>query len=322
MYKVTIPSYVKDSNYFWYVNRCLHSLKKENKISLEYVPQVPIFSPFVATITIEGKKKILDVRDDSELPLPDIQQNAEGTLVYKSNFSLELWNTPPETFEYKLPEEHKKYVSFCRPFIFGRAFSWPLDINEKEYCSRHLSPITKKIVSLSGEGIFAQQTLGRLQVYDVIYSSFKKEDIELFWNKRPHFQDRDKIKDYSLLTNKFSKPKDTVLHNYESYINWLSMGTYSLNMPGIACSQPFRLVDAVLSQRAIISSKCWSEQFNDFPFVKIDMDGYFKSTEEQVNNTKEQLKKLTYNIPLQEMNAWYDKYLSVDGMWNQLIQGL
>jgi hypothetical protein len=325
MTKIQVPGYIRNSRYFWYVYRCLLKLSQTNTISLEVLDTPPLLDwlIYVTTIYIDGKPLIIDLCDTSILPMTEINARPAGTPILKANYSSILWKNPPISFEHKLPEEQKQFLPLIKPFIFGRAISFDYDVDERELCAKHIKPITKDIVSLSGEGKFLQQTLNRLKIYDLIASSFISNKYELLWNKREHFENRNQVENYEQRIKNYPRPSTSLFNCYENYIEWLSTGRYSLNTPGISASQPFRLVDAVLAQRHVISTKIWIDSVKDYPVIMLPMEGYFNDQNEDETQARRILADLKfYEYSLEAATKWYDANLSVAGMWCQLQKGV
>lgn len=321
--KVIVPGYIRRNPYFWYVNRCLYKMEQSGLITIGIDDIEPTFSIFVGTIKIDGKPIIIDVRDDINLPWPEARLQPIGTKILKANYSLVLWNNPPTSFEYRLTTEELNLIPNTLPFIFGRSFSWDFDVDEKKYCSDFISPVSKEIVSLTGPGLFNQQTINRLNFYDLIKNTLSPEKIELLWIDKKHYQDSNKLSNYKERISVYSKPSHDLFGCYGNYIKWLSTGKYSLNFPGIAASQPFRLIDAVLAQRKIISTPMWIESSQAYPTILVPTDGYFSFDEQLIDQSKQILQNLSlYDYDLAEAQKWYDTNLSVEGMWAQLTKGL
>jgi len=322
-FKVIIPHHIITVPYFWYIYRSLYKLSQENKIELiiNNNPPPADWQRYAASIYIDGKPIVIDLCDSSNFAIWELEKHPLGTILLKANYSQELWNNPPTSFEHKLPEDQKKYLSFIKPFVFGRALSCNFDWNEKEHYAKYISPISKIIVSLSGEGKFAQQTENRLKIYDFI--SKWVPNVELLWNPREHFEEENKIVNYTQRIQPYAKPDKSIFGSYENYIKWLSTGKYSLNTPGISASQPFRLVDAIFAQRSTISTKIWIDSCKECPTTSIPMEGYFNNISEDPETAKNILTSLnTHSYSLNEAEQWYDNYLSVNGMFKQLMKGV
>jgi len=322
---VQIPEHVITNKYFWYIYRCLYKLEQEQKIVLEVHKNIdPIdWHRYVATIKIDGKAIILDLCDSTCLPIWEIEQAPIGTIILKANAASKLWKNAPETFEHKLPKDQEQYLPLVKPFIFGRSLSLDYDIDERAFYGKYISPISKEIVSLSGEGRYEQQTSNRLKLYDFISSSFILSKYELLWNHREHFNESEKIVNYNYRIRNYHRPAKDMFNCYQNYIQWLSTGKYSLNMPGISASQPFRIVDAILAQRHIISTKIWIDAYEDCPKINLPIEGYFHLAEDNETQARYVLANLdSLKYSLDQANKWYEKYLSVAGMWQQLLKGV
>lgn len=317
--KIRFPSYIKSCNYYWYF---LRSVYLTPGLEIEEIPGEPVFTQFVAPIFIDDKVIILDVRDDCSMPLPELKKYPDA-LIYKSNYSTELWDNPPATFEYPLTEEEKKFRNQVRPFIYGRALNIKYDVNEIEHFQNAIKPIKYGIISYSGEGIFKQQTENRLKVYDLI-KSVHGQDAELVWFARSHFEDKDKIENYRQIIKPYLRKLDGMWGSYHHYLSFLSQGRFSLNLPGIACSQPFRLIDGVFANRAVLSTEVYTDIYKNFPYIHLPICVYFGTGDwETAKKTLEYLYGFDETKTLEEMKQWYNYYLSAKGLWeNQILKGL
>jgi hypothetical protein len=105
------------------------------------------------------------------------------------------------------------------------------------------------------------------------------------------------------------------------YYRWLATGEYSLNIPGICASQPFRLVDSVLVNRVCISSKIWQDAYKDFPCVELPYCAYFGTGDlEKTKIILDNLDKVCYNDLLNKANEWYNQKLTSHNMWKNQIE--
>ena len=317
--KVKFPSYMKSCNYYWYF---LRSLYNTPGILIEELPGKPLFTQFVAPIKIENQDCILDVRDDIGLPLPELK-NYPDALIFKSNYSSELWDNPPATFEYPITEEERKFRNLVRPFIYGRAMNLNYDVDEIEHFQKAIKPIKHILISYSGDGVYKQQTENRLKVYHMIKSILGRE-AELVWFPRTHFLDKEKFTDYDMQVKPYLRNLDGMWGSYHRYLSFLSQGRFSLNFPGIACSQPFRLIDGVFANRAVVSTKIYTDIYKNFPYIEIPVCGYFGTGDwELAKKTIDFLAGVDETEILKQMRQWYDFYLSANGMWtNQILKGL
>lgn len=320
--KVTVPKYVYENPYFWYFCRMLYILEKTEKIRIVKTNDKPLFTVYVAIVLIDGVPIILDVRDDASLPLPELKIYPNA-LIFKANYSSELWDNAPTTFEYPITDEERKYRKQIRPFIYGRAFGIPLEANERQAFRHCINQINKKVVSYTGTGVYRQQTESRLKVFDLINEVFSDKSKLIWYDRYDHY--KNDWADYQVRRQKYLE-KSPGAWDYENYLKFLSQGQYSLNIPGIAVSQPFRFIDGVLAGRGVISTKIWIDAWKSFPCNEIPICGYFGTGDwEKARLFLLRLEELEWDdtFLLKGMNKWYDHYLSADGMWNnQILKGI
>lgn len=321
--KIIIPKYLYTNGYYWFFLRMVEKLFLEQKIVLAKIEDKPLYTPFVSVVFFDSQPIILDVRDDHALPLPELKKYPNA-LIFKANYSSELWDNPPETYEYPITDEERKYRSQVRPFIYGRAFGMSLNTNERK-CFKHcIQAINKKIVSYTGAGVYRQQTESRLRVYDLI-SEVMGDKSELVWYDRKDHYDN-KWSEYEQRRQKYLD-KNNRSWDYDNYLRFLSQGQYSLNVPGIAASQPFRFIDGILANRVVISTKIWIDAWKSFPCCELPICGYFGTGSWE--NAKKSLEYFiymhisSYSTILEDMDRWYDQYLTAEGMFeNQFLKGL
>lgn len=311
---IKIPNYMFKCHYYWYVLRMLQRLNESGTIKLEKTNDKFMLCQFVSLIFIDGKPVIIDVRDDIDLPLTELRVYPEA-VVLKSNYSTELWDNPPASFEYPIKDEDRKYRNNVRLFRHGRSYNIPLDANELNYFNHCIHPSQFKITSYTGAGVFGQQTESRIKVYDLISEVFGNQAKLIFYDRNDHYQ-----KDWPDYINRRAKYLQTGNHSwdYEHYLRYLALGKYSLNFPGIAVSQPFRFVDGVLANRPVISTKIWTDAWKDFPCIELPICGYFGTGDwEKAKEILSSYKNLEFNdaLTLEAMRSWYQKYLSAEGMW-------
>lgn len=323
--KIKVPSYMYGCAYYWYLLRCFHFLQKDGKIELEKTNDKFLYTQFVSVVFINDRPCIFDVRDDSALPLPELKKYPNA-LIFKSNYSTELWDNPPVGFEYPITDEERSYRSQVRQFVYGRAMSMDFNIDETEVFRKDVSSIKYDIISLSGAGVYTQQTKSRLDVYDLLDEIFK-EKAKLCWFDRNHFIDKKNFPDYEERIKKYLFNTAGMFGYYGNYIKFLSEGMFSLNFPGIAVSQPFRLIDGVLANRCSISTKIYTDAYWDFPRFVLPVCGYFGTGDFPVakKNLQDCFNIITpelYNNCLQASKEWYKNKLSVDGMLKQILAGL
>lgn len=303
-------------NYFWYLLRCFNYLVSQNKASIETIPGKIVESPFSTVIWFNDKPFIFDFRDDSHLHT-QLSDMFPESIIFKSNYSTELWDKTPSTFEYQFNEEDHKYRKNIKPFVYGRAFNFSNKINEINYAEKNIVPMSKNVVSFTGSGIFAQQTNARFKIYDLIENNIKNN--ELCFYDREHY--KHDVTNYENLKAKYDKKNSNLRYNYQEYLKFLSSGKYSLNVPGIAMSQPFRLIDSVLVKRVCISTKIWTDVYKDFPCIQLPVCGYTGVGDwEESSKILQKLDTFDYNSLTNDSMLWYTKYISAEGMWKNQIE--
>jgi hypothetical protein len=294
-------------------------MERVGEVRLDYDSKLLLDNHNMAIAFINNQPFIFDLRDDNSLPLELLRQYPSAK-IFKANFSHELWTNPPAAFETPHCEEDRKFHSQIIPFVFGRSFTIPFDADELSYFHPEG---TKKysVVSLSGEGVYALQTNGRLIAYDFISKCVP--NTKLYWYARRHFQDKDGVVNYEVRKAPFIYPGDIEYYwgNYRNYLNLCKEGNFVLNLPGIACSNPFRCVDSVLSGSAVLSTKLWNDAYRDFPMVKLPFCGYFGTGDfENARTILEMLPNINIEPYVQKAREWYDTRLSAKGMWEYQIK--
>jgi len=314
---ITVSPYLKSKPYYWYIARSLYSLAKENKIVLQEKAMPIKFEPYVELLYINNTPLFIDVRDD--LTLSNTYKGfSSDAIILKANYSTELFETPPKEFEYQVQGWYKTIKDRLHPFILGRSFNLPFNIDEFSYYRKAIIP-KYDVVSYSGAGIYSLQTKSRIKVYDLIKEVFKEKSNLLFIG-RNHYTDE---KNYPEFFKKLLEYFCPTTLGTDDFFNFLHTGCYSLNFPGIACSQPFRCVDAVLTGRGIISTKIYHDLYKSFPCIELPICGY--TGEGDWNKAKEILNNLPINTVelIRKADNWYSWFLSTEGMFNnQLINYL
>lgn len=279
-------------------------------------------SEYVTVIWINEKPQIiLDVRDDFPLPIDVIKQYPEA-LIFKSNYSSEAWQNPKIIgFENWYIDEHKNHLHKVRPWIIGRMFK--MATHERDFA--WFNPNTQyDMMAFIGEGINAPETMVRIKILDLLKQNTERN--MLVYYKRSHFKDADKIPNYEKMIASYCNKEhaNELWGNYGLYRDFLALGKWSINIPGIHLSQPFRCIDAVLAGRTIVSTKIWVDIYKDFPCVMLPICGF--TGEGDWNKAGEIIKNLN-NIDVNKMYSdsvnWYTKYLSIDGLWqNQFLKNI
>lgn len=314
MYKLKIPNKIP-SNYFWYTFRCFEYLKYQNNIQIEYF-ESDIKESYVMLFYFNNRPIFIDVRDDNRLS--ETYKDWSDSLVLKSNYSSELWDNTPSNFEQPFRDWEYKIRSRIRSFIHGRTFG--SSYNQHEFPKKS-NQIKYDIVSMTGNGIYNTNTENRLKLYEFINSISDLNNNLIFWI-RNHGDPNQPITQEIL--NRAERFSNDVTYPLNNYFSFLSEGKYSLNIPGITLSQPFRCVDAVLANRVIISTKIWQDIYKTFPCIEIPICAYFGNGDwDKAKEILSNLDQFNYNEILQQSYYWYSKYLSEEGMWkNQFLYQL
>jgi len=318
---VVINKNVYECDYFWYLIRCLLHMQAVGWIGLKVVGEVVSASKYVTVLYFDDQPIIIDTRDDFHLPGDAIEKFPKA-LIFKSNFSQELWESPPELFEERPTELELQHYKKLKPWIHGRAMCIPYDMDEFAAFTHPLRRPVHKVASFSGEGVFKLQTEARLKVFDLVRKVYPNSP--LVWRRRPeHFRDAAAILDYLQRISPYMvECRD--LMNFRNYCEFLSGAEYSLNTPGISMSQPFRCVDAVLAGSAIISTKIWTDVYKDFPCVMLPVCGYTGLGDwVGAENILRNLNNHSRNELVFRGKEWYNKYLSAEGMYyNQICKNI
>ncbi len=328
---VRVSSFFMTQTYNWYIARCFHKKSLAGEIKLiitedRYEKDLidkPWIGNHVHVIFIDERPIIIDTRDTSKFPMDVFKQFTDSKII-KFQYSSELYNNPPNDYEDKISEEEVNIIDKVYPFAGGRSMTLGFDSDELSEWKNNILSISKKIVSYTGEGIFKKRTLRRLDVYDLVSESVDNSNLDLIFYHRLHYSKEnhddkylEKIKKYQNLELGINYDSQKLWQNYKDYISWLSRGEFSINIPGIACSQPFRLIDSVFANRKVITTKIYNDAYKDFPCIQIPFDGYFQ------NGDFDESKKIIQNckfedVDFQDVLKWYEKNLSVNGIWNQI----
>lgn len=321
--KITFPSYLYRNTYYWYFLRMVQILVNQGIITSHKTDDKFLYTHFVSVVFFDDQPVILDLRDDHALPLPEIDKYPNA-LIFKANYSSELWDNPPETYEYPIKDEERKHRNKIRQFVFGRGLIIPYEANELQYFKYCIKPIIRKIVSYTGTGIFRQQTESRIKFYDLVSEIFKEKCRLVWYDRRDH--SKNDWPEYDARRQKYLD-RNRNSWDYEGFLKFLSQGQYSLNFPGIACSQPFRFIDGIIAERAVISTKIWIDAWKMFPCLELPICGYFGTGDwDKAKINLEQLITMptdSDSLLIDAMKRWYNHRLSPEGMYNnQFLKGL
>ena len=326
MINIKISNTLKDKIYFWYLYRSFKTLEFEGTIKLTEAPNPFFEEPHYEVVFINDYPVFFDLRDDFNVT-KHLDDYTKDYLLLKSNFSTELWglakqNKYPEGFEYHLENWELKMQPKIKAFALGRALKLPWDVDELNLTPTN-NEIKWKIASLNGAGILRQQTITRLQLFDLFNTVFDKQAKLMFWD-RNHLQTQEKqtINGYDYYLKKYFKDIET--GGYKEYVKFLSLGEWSINVPGIAMSTPFRFADSVIANRNIITTKVWHNIYYSFPAVMLPVCGYTgKGDWQEAENILRRLNGYNKDEMLKKTKTWYSWYLSYQGMWkNQILCNL
>jgi len=314
MYKLKIPNIIP-SNYFWYTFRCFKYLKTKENIQIEYF-ESDIKEPYVMLFYLNDQPIFIDVRDDNRLS--ETYKDWNDAIIFKSNYSSELWDNTPKEFEQPFRDWEYKIRDRIRPFIHGRTLG--ISYSQSEFPKR-LNKVKYDIVSMTGNGIYNANTERRLDLYEFINKIPNLNNNLIFWI-RNHGDPNQPINEEIL--NRAKKFNNDVTYPLNDYFSFLSEGKYSLNIPGITLSQPFRCIDAVLANRVVISTKIWQDIYKTFPCIELPICSYFGNGDWIfAKEILENLNEFDYDKILQESKDWYSWYLSEEGLWkNQILKQL
>jgi len=302
------------SDYFWYFYRCIDYVKRNNLAQVEYFNS-NITERYVLKFYFNNNPAWVDLRDDNKLS-PTYKNEIDAT-IFKSNYSSEMWDNPPSDFLYLNEAWEHELRKNIRPFVLGRAFKMSYSNDEfLKFSSKDKEPIYD-IFSFSGAGITNETTLMRLKIYELFNSISNKKLI--FW-LRKHGEEINEEVRKRVSQFECSNP----IAGIENFYKQLNEAKYSINFPGICVSAPFRCVDAVLANRAIISTKIWCDIYKTFPCIELPICGYFGTGDwTKAKEILNQLHTYDYRDLTRRARDWYLWYLSPEGMWkNQILKQL
>ena len=321
MYRIQISNELQKKPYFWYLYRCLTSKNHQEKTVISTFQNTFFDESFIELVYINDVPCIFDLRDDFTLSETYNGLFNNEYILFKANYSSEMWQNPPSVFEYKLQPWSNNIKDRIIPFAYGRAFSVSPYKDEFELYSSVINPIEFDLASYSGAGLTEMHTRSRLDVYDLLEEYFDEKACLIF-EDRSHFKDK-----YNGYLQHLEKYKGQSCSGLNTYYSFISKGKYILNFPGIALSQPFRFVDAVLMNRGVISTKIWQDVWKTFPCIELEsVCGYFGYDEDKIDyitdSLTNKLKTTNYKELLLNQKKWYDDILSSNGMFtNQILRG-
>ena len=297
---------VKD--YFWYIYRCF---KHKKNIEL-LIEENSNLENYLAKVIINDKVFFIDVLDDVNLYIPE-KEITNNCIILKANYSSELYNT---NIIY-INEHTKKYLPFMKPFVLGRYHFINKNINEFEYYKRCVSNNKKyKIYSMIGCGVNEEQSRNRGKIIKLLKDEFK-DKFEFVLINKVICVGYDYDASWKEISNIYGATTNVMI--YEEYIKNLYSSEYGLILSGVGASMPFRWIDHVLSNIVSISTYIYQDIFKNYPCIKLPINSFFDYND-NLSETIYILKHLQdydYNNILKESIEFYNKYLSIDGMYNQ-----
>ena len=302
--KIEISKTLKTKPYYWYFYNSLKHCASDSLVEID----MPVNEPYIELCYFDGTPVFVDLRDDLA-PSATYRDFSAHSIILKANYSTELYDNPPVGFEYDNPTWLDEVRPQMRPFMLGRTCSPTTTYNDlHKYFSRDI-PI-HKVVSYSGEGLTQLSTDSRLKVYQLIHDTFPKKS-DLRFIHKSHF--KGDIKD-----TKFNYTDSMAL---EDYYKFLSTGQYILNFPGIAGSQPFRIVDAVMVGRGCVSTKIYHDLYKSFPCIQLPICGYTGIGDWKLAKTNLQLATIDGFSEKSRIKTreWYSWFFSADGMFKNQI---
>jgi hypothetical protein len=265
---------------------------------------------YTAFIYIDNFPIYFDVFDTASFYFGNLIEH-EDFIILKSNRSEEILNGSvkcPEGLTDFTIENRQRIKSFA----LGRLFSIPF--NKNEFSFGHYTNKKYKIVSYIDAGMDETEIEGRIKFFDFVLDNCN--NCNLLYRERGDVKtkhEKELLGKYKLVPNGFN------LH--ENYFRTMGEGLFNINFPGIGLSQPFRLVDGVISKTVSISTIVYQDIYKDFPCVKLPVCGYYgtgdwKTAKEILNN----LDNVNVDSIYLQSLEWYRKYLSAEGMWyNQIL---
>jgi hypothetical protein len=291
-------------------------LNSNGIIDLEYYDS-SIDEKYVMLFYFNGRPCFVDVRDDNRLS--KTYEDYSDALIFKSNYSSELWDNPSKIEDLRNADWEHKIRPRIRPYIIGRTLSLPYSVDELSYFKSKEKPI-HTLVSMTGCGITNKTTENRLSTYEFLQNNIANTNL-IFWLRKHGVPNEEILESIQIRAKKFNT---IPILGLNEYFNFLALGKYSLNIPGITCSQPFRCVDAVLSNRVVISTKIWQDIYTTFPALYLPIDTYFNTGNwEEAKIILQKIDNFPYEETLRDSKFWYSWYLSPEGFWkNQILKQL
>lgn len=337
MHEVILEHPTHNANgYYWYIARALQRLQDAGQIDLVYVAtDYDDDTPddivrYVRTCWIDEVPRIIDLRDTHRLPLTLMDELPEA-LVLKANIPLAYWrgSSDVDFSRYRgmdATDEERDIIlgsDRVRAFAFGRAIAAPFDANLREALRPELQePRPYRVACLVGAGQTWQQTHYRLQLLEFLDDLFG-EKARLGFFRPERCTQQSLVPEFRQRAKRFELPAREVeqVRALKGYYRWLAGAEVAVNVPGFCLSQPFRFVDGVLAGVPSVTTRLWSAAYRSFPAPKLPFcaftgHGAWKWTLERVLTAEGRAEVLELQT------AWYDRWLSPQGVFDQLIGGI
>jgi hypothetical protein len=288
-----------------------------------------------ALIEFENKKIIVDFSDYSWILNPLISQVDE---YYSANISdeiikeFDIKEVNKKEFT-KFRAQYKKYSHKIKPLVIGRNVKKqtrytkciPSSFLKNKNIMLLISLIehklsNKDLVNFSVINEPKQYLLGtfsagcgdnsffgknRQKIYKIIEEELGTEFVHI----TPEYKDKKK---YNLIR-----------YDYSEYLKFLSSCKFVLNLSGLGGSNPFRCVDACLSNSCILSDKIYANSYKSFPRIEIPVDVQKGKIDlKKLRLTLKDLKKNQdkyYKTLIIKQKKWFEKNLSIENNCNQIL---
>lgn len=345
------------SNNYKYASWLIESFKY-NGYTVKIVLEKPLVAHNCGVLEIDEKKIILDWCDTAFKIYDEIES---CDLYFKANLSTELINGEVlrgyDRKDFKeFIEKYNQYKSKIKPWVLGRVVKYdsPLPSFIKSFGKIHI--INKFYIPFIG---ILGEKLGELFNRPIVHefcNEEKKYSLTTYTRgtgESKHFFAKNRHVCYRILKRilgaKFNlvyieeenavymnfwkyllDRKDPLIEvtnvNFDEYLKLLSQSKFILNVSGIKGSNPFRCVDACLSNCCVISDKIYADSYKSFP--RIDLPLNVQQGEYDRERTKEILVDLMnredeiYNDLLKKQKEWFEKHLSMKNNCKQILRVL
>ena len=175
MYKIKISNQLHRKPYFWYLYRCLTSSNLKNNVEVTTFENTFFKDEdYIELIFINEQPIIFDVRDDHSVSETYHNLFNNEYILFKANYSNELWDNPPENFPYRIQDWGYEIRGRIIPFAYGRSFSCSHDTNELSIYGNSINEIKYLLTSFSGPGLNDLQTFSRISTYNLLDDILKE----------------------------------------------------------------------------------------------------------------------------------------------------